>query len=171
MKTENNSSYVKQSITKSLLELMEDRSFMEITITDIAKNALVGRASFYRNFSSKEDVLKQYLLRLIREWGTEFENSKSPNIVVSLFGHYKKYSEFYLLLYREGLSYLVLDNIRSVCGPKPDQDDIPAYFSAWFAGALFGWIRTGVMVWTVRIFNYKHFSHSDKVRYRFITKA
>jgi len=126
--------------TKSLLELMEDRSFDAITITDIVKHALVGRASFYRNFSSKEDVLKQYLLRLIREWGTEFENSENPNFVVSLFSHYKKYSESYLLLYRSGLSYLVLDNIKTVCGPKPDQDDIPAYFSAWFAGALFGWI-------------------------------
>ncbi|WP_155973496.1 TetR-like C-terminal domain-containing protein [Paenibacillus sp. Leaf72] len=85
-------------------------------------------------------MLKQYLLRLIKEWGTEYENSESPNIVASLFGHYKKHKDSYLMLYRSGLSYLVLDNIKAVCGPKPDQEDLPAYFSDWFAGALFGWI-------------------------------
>lgn len=140
MKAENNNSFVKESITHSLLKLMEYQTFEEITITDIVKEAMVGRASFYRNFAGKEDILKQYLLRLIKEWGKEFEKGEQPNFVVSLFGHYKRYSELYILLYRSGLSYLVLDNIKAVCGPKPDQEDIPAYFSAWFAGALFGWI-------------------------------
>lgn len=140
MKEEKISSYVKEQITQSLLQLMENCSFEEITITDIVKVAAVSRASYYRNFTSKEDVIKKHLVRLIKEWGTEFENSENPNIVVSLFGHYKKYSELYILLYRSGLSYLVLDTIKSVCGPQPAQDDLPAYLSAWFAGGLFGWI-------------------------------
>ncbi|MTN17322.1 TetR/AcrR family transcriptional regulator, partial [Turicibacter sanguinis] len=100
----------------------------------------VSRASFYRNFINKEDILKQHLVKLIQEWGTEFEQSKNPNFVESLFGHYLKYAETYQLLYKCGLSYLVLDTIKSVCGPKPEQENIQAYTNAWLACGLFGWI-------------------------------
>lgn len=141
MKKEQNNSYVKDQMTHALLELMMKYPFEEITITEIVKNATVGRASFYRNFISKEDILKQYLLRLIQEWGIEFEKSGDPNYFVeSLFGHYLKYRKVYQLLYKQGLSYLVLNTIKIVCGPKPEQDNIEAYFSAWFACGLFGWI-------------------------------
>ena len=34
-----------------------------------------------------------------------------------------------------------MDNIKSVCGPKPEQDSLQAYTSAWFAYGLFGWIN------------------------------
>lgn len=72
--------------------------------------------------------------------GTEFEQSKNPNFVESLFGHYLKYAETYQLLYKCGLSYLVLDTIKSVCGPKPEQENIQAYTNAWLACGQFGWI-------------------------------
>ena len=141
MKIDKNNSYVKNQITQALLELMLTNDFNEIKITDIVKKAMVGRASFYRNFTNKEDILKQYLLKLIQEWGSEFENSENPDFVESLFGHYKKHSEVYTLLFSSNLSYLVLDNIKTVCGPKPKQEAIQAYWSAWFAYGLFGWIE------------------------------
>lgn len=140
MKKEQNNSFVKEQITHALLNLMKKHSFEEITITEIVKNAVVGRASFYRNFINKEDVLRQHLLKLIKEWGTEFEQSKNPNFVESLFGHYLKYGETYQLLYQCDLSYLVLDTIKLVCGPKPEQENIQAYTNAWLACGLFGWI-------------------------------
>ena len=137
-----NNSYVKNQITQALIKLMKNNTFDEIKITTIVQEAQVGRASFYRNFSNKEDVLKQYLIHLIQEWGTEFEKSNDPNLLVeSLFGHYSKYSEFYKLLYTSNLFHLVLDNIKAVCGPKPEQNSLQAYTSAWFAYGLFGWIN------------------------------
>ncbi len=98
MKKEQNNSFVKEQITHALLSLMKHHPFEDITITEIVKNALVSRASFYRNFINKEDILKQHLVKLIQEWGTEFEQSKNPNFVESLFGHYLKYAETYQLL-------------------------------------------------------------------------
>ena len=140
MKKEQNNSFVKERITHTLLNLMKKYSFEEITITEIVKHASVGRASFYRNFISKEDVLKQYLLKLIQGWIAEFEQSQNLNLVESLFGHYLKYSETYQLLYKCGLSYLVLETIKVVRGPQPEQENVQAYPSAWIAYGLFGWI-------------------------------
>lgn len=50
------------------------------------------------------------------------------------------------MLYRSNLSYLVLENIKEVCGPKAEQDDLQAYFNSWLAHGLFGWINE----WIVR---------------------
>ena len=143
MKLEQSNTYVKKQITQALLKLMETQMLIEIKITDIVKLAMVGRASFYRNFTSKEDVLKQYLIEILKESETRFkiESRESKDWVENLFSHYKYYSDIYNLLYRSDLSYLILDNIKAVCGPKTEQDNLPAYFSSWLAYGLFGWIN------------------------------
>lgn len=132
--------FIKECITTALLQMMKEKPFKNISITDLVKRAGVGRASFYRNFESKEDIIKKHLEVLIKEWGREFENSKNPNFVESLLEHYYKHKDLFLLLYKCGLSYLILQNIKDVCGAKEEQENIPAYFSAWFAYGLFGFI-------------------------------
>lgn len=48
---------VKRNITEAMLELMQKKSFSDITITEIIRTARVARVSFYRNYRSKEDIL------------------------------------------------------------------------------------------------------------------
>ena len=48
---------VKSSITEALLSLMYQKSFSDISITELIQTANVARTSFYRNYESKEDVL------------------------------------------------------------------------------------------------------------------
>ena len=45
------------SIARALLHLLGSKEFSDITVTDIVEEAHVARASYYRNFSSKEDLL------------------------------------------------------------------------------------------------------------------
>ena len=48
---------VKREIMDAVMELMTEKSYMDITVTDIVNTAGVARASFYRNFGSISDVL------------------------------------------------------------------------------------------------------------------
>ena len=48
---------VKKNITEALFALMDKKDFSKITVTDIIEEAKVARASFYRNYESKEDLL------------------------------------------------------------------------------------------------------------------
>lgn len=48
---------VKGSIIRALFELMHEKSFSDITISELIRRAGVARVSFYRNYESKEDVL------------------------------------------------------------------------------------------------------------------
>ena len=55
--------YSRHYITEALFRLMEDNPYNEITVSDVARKAGVGRATFYRYFSSKEDVLRFFFDR------------------------------------------------------------------------------------------------------------
>lgn len=49
---------VKKRITEALFSLLGRKAFSEITVTDIVQEAQVARASYYRNFESKEQVVE-----------------------------------------------------------------------------------------------------------------
>lgn len=55
--TNKESSSVKQGIKNAVLQLMTEKTYMDITVTDITATAQVARASFYRNFNSISDVI------------------------------------------------------------------------------------------------------------------
>lgn len=48
---------VKENIINTLFCFMQKKSLSDITVTELVKGAGVARASFYRNYDSKEDVL------------------------------------------------------------------------------------------------------------------
>ena len=55
---EKNKAYsVRREIMDAVMQLMTEKMYMEITVTDIINKAGVARASFYRNFNSIHDVI------------------------------------------------------------------------------------------------------------------
>lgn len=142
--------YAVEKITDSLLDLMNKMPFDKINVSDIVRRAGVGRASFYRHFDSKEEVVRHHLARLFREWRREYEaGDKSEEFGISLLRHFYGHRNFYLLLHRCGMSHYLLEAIRETVelDSKSDQE---AYPLSWFAGGLYGlvdeWTRRGMTV-------------------------
>ena len=52
---------VKKCIVDSLLLLMNEKDFDEITITEICNKAGVSRMTYYRNYYNKYDIIIEYL--------------------------------------------------------------------------------------------------------------
>ena len=48
---------LKERIADALLELLAEKPFAEVSVSEITDRADVGRATYYRHFSTKEDVL------------------------------------------------------------------------------------------------------------------
>lgn len=113
LSNEARSQYTVEHITAALLELLKDCPFSEITISDICSHARVGRASFYRNFESKEDVLKKWLDKVTDDFVSDsaisFEKDSSKEYVSKLFAHMMQYREICLILYKAGLVQLIKD--------------------------------------------------------------
>lgn len=136
--------YVKEQITNSLLDLLKTKELKAISISDLTSTAQVSRVSFYRNYDEKEDILKEYLYKLIDNWYAEYEKSGSTSedeMLGSLFGHFSKNKDFYLLLSQRNLFYLLKEVLKELFGPKPEYPNLGAYVAAYFSYGLFGWIE------------------------------
>ena len=130
-----------ECITTALLKLMEKKSIDEITITDLTKLAGVGRVSFYRNFESKRDVISKHLMSLIEEWGKEFEKlGDESKFSDCMLRHYYKHKEFYLLLYKQGMSDMIYETLRSAVKLDEAENNMERYVKSMIAGMIFGWV-------------------------------
>ncbi len=136
--------YVIEHITDALIKLLRDKSIEDISISELCDLAMIGRASFYRNFESKEDILRRYIKEIFKEWAGEAdkkENRPLNELLGLLFSHFEKHREFYSLLNERNLIYLLKDVVIGLCGPKPEHSKIEAYARAYVAYTLYGWIE------------------------------
>lgn len=142
---EKRNAYVIDQITKAFLELFKNMSIDEISISELTNKAGVGRASFYRNFNRKEDILILYINNLFSEWLNEY--AKSNNVPLSeqvrtMIAHFEKHHSFYVLLNTRGMTYILKDIIIDFCSPNQEHSMIQAYASSFAAYTLYGWIDT-----------------------------
>lgn len=142
---------IKDYITQALILLMAEKPFGEIHISEITTKAGVNRASFYRNFSSKEDILHQYLRRQFDEHFQAIalagQLRHTRDIFVNIFAFLKNCEQMLFVLYDQDFSHLLLDFIKDCCGARAEQDNDLAYKNALIMGVVFGavdeWIRRG----------------------------
>ena len=143
MNNQEKNSYVRRQILHALLDMMREQAFDSIPVSALTERAGVGRASFYRNFASKEDVLRQEAERLTREWTAEWQQHEpaAPNeFLISLLNFYKLHAAFYLLLYQAGHAEIVLDTILKSAEIAPELPNAVAYLKSAMAYMIYGWI-------------------------------
>lgn len=140
---EGRNTYVIKQITDTLLKLLQVKPIDEISISELCEKALVGRASFYRNFNSKEDILRLYIHSLIQRWATSStqEDKSLSTLLRSLFFHFESHLDFYKILNKRNLLYLLKDVLIDIFGPKPEHSKEEAYARAYYVYALYGWIE------------------------------
>ena len=95
MNNQEKNTYVRNQILTTLLEMMKTESFNSITISDLVAKADVGRASFYRNYRTKEDVLHEEAERLKKELKTIRKNDNPYDVRLILI----RTLDFYKLTY------------------------------------------------------------------------
>jgi AcrR family transcriptional regulator len=143
MNPQEKNTYVKTQITKSLISLMSKKKINDISISEICDKAEVGRASFYRNYDSKEEVIQHHTDALINDWAEAIEKDPSAsiyNFFQSLFQHFQKNQSFYKILYKQNMSSTILAAIRNRLNMNKDLSPSSLYSKAFTAYGIFGWI-------------------------------
>ncbi len=145
---------VKKSITEALFKLMHEKSFSDISITEIVRSAKVARASFYRNYDSKENVLLTLIENILEQFRSGIDwnedNYYTYQNVYNSFAYFKKYGDFLVDLYLFGYGSLLLEKLNQfheeVAGTMPNSS-IERYKLYMYMGALFNtaiiWIQNG----------------------------
>ena len=102
---------VKRSITNALFALMAEKSLAEIHISELVSKAGVARASFYRNYSTKEDVLVTLIRDILEEFREEIDLEQGDiytfENVVRIFRQLKKYRDYILGMQHYGFSSIL----------------------------------------------------------------
>lgn len=135
--------YSKHYVTEALFKLMESRPFNEIPVSDVAKKAGVGRATFYRYFSCKEDVIKYFLDRTCAEFSSEqVYRPRSPedyeDIIKRVVRYIKEHKQRLKLICKAHLEYIYFNYVDASLLNllKAEMDDDNEYKAAGFAGAI-----------------------------------
>lgn len=145
---------VKKNITIALFQLMHEKSFSEISITELIKRAGVARVSFYRNYESKEDVLITLIDDILEQYRDTIDSNESNfytyGNVRRSFEFFKEYDELALDLYRFGYGSIILEKLNrfheEVAGTMPN-NSVEKYRLYMYMGSLFNtavmWIQNG----------------------------
>lgn len=105
----------KEKFKEVLLELMEEKSIDDITITEIVKRADFNRGTFYAHYRKKEDLLEETVEDMFKKLTdavrkpyadlsvVDFE--KLPSSSILLFDHFAENKRFYKLMMRPSYTY------------------------------------------------------------------
>ena len=143
MNNEQKNTYVKKQITATLLTLMKEKPLSDISVSELTDKAGIGRVSFYRNYQTKEDILKEESDRLIKEWGRLYESnpeSAPETLFPSLFDFYRDHRDFYTTLYNAGMSSIMMETILSTIQITPEMHNLEAYMKSFWAYGIYGWM-------------------------------
>lgn len=147
---------VRKSIEEALFLLLEDKIFSKITVSDIIRISGVARASFYRNFESKEEVIESYMSHQRTEIAKMIQFTESVSdifneekLIIAL-NHYLSQKNTLLLLYDNGFGTFILENMNHFAeisiGDMP-QKSIKRYKLYFLSGAMFNttiqWLKSG----------------------------
>lgn len=151
----------KSWLTAALFEIMQTKPFKEISITEITDKADLSRRTFYRFFTSKEDVIMNYLIEMWNTNSPQLFNSCDHSyyaIVKWLFKFWYEQRSFLQLMYKNDLFY-ILQNYYNKIAPtiyKERRKDFPTgpnsealgYVLAYSAGGLlhvlWKWVSEGM---------------------------
>ena len=112
----------KNLIYNTLIELMKDKTFEEIKVSDICNKALINRSTFYSHYEDKYDLLVDFINSLKDEFVTEL-NKNSSNLntkeyyieLIKIFlNHIEERKEMYTSIMINNRNSIMMDILSSV---------------------------------------------------------
>ncbi|MGN0166318.1 MAG: TetR family transcriptional regulator [Lachnospiraceae bacterium] len=145
---------VKKSISTALLYLLNEKSISEISISEIISKAGVARASFYRNYESKENVITTLIADILESYREEINfienNFYTYENIHKSFEYFSLYATQAMDLHRFGYGSILLEMLNhfheEVAGTMP-YNSIEKYQLYIYIGSLYNtamvWIQNG----------------------------
>ena len=146
----------RESLEISLMQLLEKKELKKITISELVERAGVSRAAFYRNYSSKEQILEEIFKNTVRGITDKLEefNFKTEmyQIWLFLFKEAKKEARVISLAidynFEKLLTQAVFDFLekRNRNAKKSTNSYMNSFWSSAVVSVLSKWIKDGMKV-------------------------
>ncbi len=137
-------------IRAAMLQLMRNKSYHDISITEICERAGVSRMSFYRHFDSRLEILREHAKQITDEFlrtsGITARHWSRKEFFVLLFTHLQRQKDVALLLSRDDLLFIIKDEMDRVfqLSYAGVYNDYRAYYiSGGLYNVFLRWLQTG----------------------------
>lgn len=147
-------------IEEALFELMDEKDYTQITVSEIVKRADISRRTFYRFYKEKDEVLRQYFGRLCQEYQRTVPVLACydiPQIAREYFGFWYQHKKFLMLMHKRGMDEMLYCEIsrasaeivkgrvnREDCKNIAGIEYFACYSAGGFASLLERWISEGM---------------------------
>lgn len=150
MSNEGRNTYVIKHLTDALLDLLSEKPLEDILIRELIERAGVSKASFYRNFNSKEDILRRHTdsvtMEFIKAQKLKFDTKHFSEYMVTLFEHLENNKDVCLILLNNHLLYIIgdlFDKYFLKNAASPDQQYKQMFASGGFYNIFKFWLMGG----------------------------
>ena len=146
------SQYSKEYIVEALFALMKKENFTNISVADICKKAGVSRATYYRYFKTKKDVIIaffRYNLERYLEAISKYDKRDYRNNTYEFFKNFKENEEQLIILEKNNLLYYYMECITLYFAKSYRQKfgDYKVELIYIYSGAVYNysiwWLNTG----------------------------
>lgn len=143
---------VENQLENAIFNLLKEKEYKDISISELCNKAWVSRCTFYRNYKDMDDIIYQFFMRQSKKWW-EANYAKflkeEKNVSVSLFEYLLSLKEKILIVYQRGLSHIFEKHIfDSAINGRNIFDKEQSYSSARVSGSIVGltneWVRRGM---------------------------
>lgn len=136
------SDYVTTAYGEALIKLMKKKNIEKITVDELCETGGIGRATYFRNFKSKDEILSAYLIMKWREYENKHKlKEHSLNDIYRV----KRYFEFCYsmrrineLILRQGHHGAILSAYETIVTDSDTDNAVDNYESCYMAYGLFG---------------------------------
>ncbi len=140
----------RESIELALVYLMKEEAFEKISVSEIVKRAGVSRAAFYKNYKSKEEVLRSYIYQLTEDFGVKMQEAidQEGQFWKTMFENLLEYQDTYLTICDSGLKSFLMECFNDTSMKYMNAlDDQNRYYMLFYSGAvtnvIIEWLSSG----------------------------
>lgn len=143
----------RECIESALIMLMKENTFKDISITDITRRAGVSRTAYYRNYTSKEDILQNIMKEIVHEIIDSMIKfnpiDNGYEFCFAMFSKASKYADKYEILVRADFSSCIMNEMyKKFQSNHPDDSVWNKYRMSFWSGAFYSiltqWIMDGM---------------------------
>lgn len=137
-----NTDFLKECMADALIQIMEHKELLKITVNEIAILAGVNRSTWFRNFNNKTEAITFKLMHSWKRWEKEHDIGEGHVYTIDNAKHFFEFNyenrRILKTIYNSGLGFVVYDAFFQIMKPQFGTNALESYETRFYSYGMFG---------------------------------